>query len=231
MHRKKNYMLVVVLALLGMIITPSFAVTYYSKSLCYQSDYTCMKVKSGQSWKNLWPDPQKRRIVMRVNRTSYPLWAGRIIAVPNNLHNINHMDVAPLPYFMATGGERTIVLDLPKHAFGAYDNNGYLVHWGPVSGGKGWCPDINRKCDTPRGNFKIFRKGDEYCKSTIYPLPEGGAPMDHCMFFFRGYAMHYGDLPGYHASHGCVRLFYEDAEWLNKQFIRVGARGTKVIVR
>ncbi len=230
MKYAKRYTLIVLLAL-GMMVSPVFGASYYSKTLCYKAGYTCMKIRRGQSWRSLWPDAQKRRIVMRVNRTSYPLWAGRVIAVPDNLPNITHMDVAPFPYFMATGGERIIVLDLSKHAFGAYDSNGYLVHWGPVSGGKGWCPDINRRCNTPRGDFKIFRKGDEYCESSIYPIPEGGAPMYYCMFFHRGFAMHYGDLPGYHASHGCVRMFYEDAEWLNTTFVRVSPNGTRVIVR
>jgi len=28
-----------------------------------------------------------------------------------------------------------------------------------------------------------------------------------------------------------VRMFYEDAKWLNKNFIRMGRGGTKVIVK
>ena len=55
--------------------------------------------------------------------------------------------------------------------------------------------------------------------------------MPFCMFFYHGYAMHASYLPGYHASHGCIRLFYEDAEWLNKNFVDMGRRGTKVIVQ
>jgi lipoprotein-anchoring transpeptidase ErfK/SrfK len=40
-------------------------------------------------------------------------------------------------------------------------------------------------------------------------------------------------VPGYRASHGCVRMFNEDAQWLNKEFITLpggGKRGTRVIV-
>lgn len=211
--------------------TAIYAKSLYSRRLCRTADYTCVRVKKGQTWKTLWPDPQMRRIVMRVNRRTLRLYPGLTIAVPNNLYDINHMDISPFPYFMDTKGKKLIVLDLRKHAFGAYDGSGYLVHWGPASGGKGWCPDVNRRCTTPRGSFFIFRKGDVYCKSTKFPIPEGGAPMNFCMYFYKGFAMHAGDLPGFHASHGCVRLFFEDAEWLNLNFITVGALGTKVIVR
>lgn len=52
--------------------------------------------------------------------------------------------------------------------------------------------------------------------------------MPYCMFFKGGYAIHASDVPGYNASHGCVRVFYEDAEWLNREFADIG---TSVIVR
>lgn len=216
---------------LAFTVTTIFAKVRFGHRLCSRPGYSCYKVKKGQSWKTLWPDPQVRRIVMRVNRRSLPLYQGMVVAVPNNLYEITHMDISPFPYFMHTGGERTIVLDMDQQAFGAYDANGYLLHWGPLSAGKGWCPDVNRRCVTPRGTFRIFRKGDEFCESTVFPIPDGGAPMFFCMYFYKGFAMHYGDLPGYHASHGCVRMFYEDAEWLNEKFVNTGARGTRVIVR
>jgi lipoprotein-anchoring transpeptidase ErfK/SrfK len=49
------------------------------------------------------------------------------------------------------------------------------------------------------------------------------------MFFHGGYALHgSNDVPGYNASHGCVRLVTEDAKWLNTQFVNVG---TRVIIK
>ena len=59
--------------------------------------------------------------------------------------------------------------------------------------------------------------------------------MPYCMHFFRGYALHGSEVvPGFRDSHGCVRLFIEDAKWLNEEFIIVpragGIIGTRVIV-
>jgi lipoprotein-anchoring transpeptidase ErfK/SrfK len=58
------------------------------------------------------------------------------------------------------------------------------------------------------------------------------------MYFSNGQAFH-GEpngLPGYNASHGCVRLYVRDAEWLRYDFVEPpdidnDYRGTKVIVK
>ena len=203
----------------------------YSKTLCSNPEYTCIKVKRGQSWERLWPDAHERRTVMRINRMNTELYAGITIAVPNNLSNINYMDIAPFPDVIEPSARNTVVVDIEKQAFAAYDRAGYLIHWGPVSTAKGWCPDINRSCNTPRGTFYFYSKGGSGCFSSIYPVPNGGAPMPYCMYFYHGYALHASELPGYNDSHGCVRMFYEDALWLNQNFIELGRFGTRVIVR
>ncbi len=61
--------------------------------------------------------------------------------------------------------------------------------------------------------------------------------MPYCMYFHKGFALHGSDdIPGYRASHGCVRMFIEDAKWLNQEFVEVGNDktqliGTKVVIR
>ncbi len=48
--------------------------------------------------------------------------------------------------------------------------------------------------------------------------------MPYCMHFSGGYALHGSPtVPGYNASHGCVRLFTEDAKWLNQHFVDIGS--------
>jgi L,D-transpeptidase ErfK/SrfK len=111
---------------------------------------------------------------------------------------------------------------------GAYDEYGNLIKWGPASPGRSWCSDIHSGCRTKIGQFSIYEKRGEGCISSKFPVPDGGAPMPYCMFFKGGYAIHAAELPGYQASHGCVRTFYEDALWLNHEFAEVG---TTVIVR
>jgi hypothetical protein len=220
--------------LLFFIVLLTFTVAFagrYSQALCNNSDYLCYTVKSGDTWSRLFPDPKQEDLVRRINRSSTSLYRGLKIAIPVDLHRTDLFDHAPFPNRIDPKGQKVIIIEMKYQAFGAYDENGNLVHWGPVSGGKGWCPDVHRYCNTPRGTYRFTEKRGPGCFSTKYPFPEGGAPMPYCMFFRNGYAMHAGDLPGYHASHGCVRLFYRDAEWLNRQFVDLGKKGTMVIVR
>lgn len=200
----------------------------YARNLCNHPGFTCYRVQKHDTWSTLFPDPTTRRLVMRVNRMNTNIYRGMIIAIPKNVNYIDHMDVSPFPLRINPPGRKILYINMSFHAFGAYDKYGYLQHWGPVSGGKGYCPDVHRRCNTPRGNFYVYSKGLAGCISKKYPVGEGGAPMPYCMFFHGGYAMHASVLPGYHASHGCVRMFYEDAQWLNRNFVE---HGTKVIIR
>lgn len=126
-------------------------------------------------------------------------------------------------------GNATFIFDPKIHMWGAYDANGDLVRTGHASGGRNFCPDINRPCHTPAGTFSVQSKGGPGCKSSIYPIGKGGAPMPYCMFFHRGYAVHGSyDVPNHNASHGCVRVTPSDADWLSHNFMKIG---TTVIVR
>jgi lipoprotein-anchoring transpeptidase ErfK/SrfK len=145
--------------------------------------------------------------------------------VPKNLRNINILSLSPFPLHRATDGKKLLLVSIGLQAFGAYDANGQLVHWGPISGGKGYCADIGANCTTVTGNFKILRKQGSACISSKFPVEtDGGAPMPYCMHFNGGYALHGSTLPGYNASHGCVRLFFEDAQWLNESWAPIGTR-------
>ena len=73
--------------------------------------------------------------------------------------------------------------------------------------------------DTPTGVFSILEKR-EYHESNIYD----GAPMPHMQrVTWSGIAFHAGIVPGYRASHGCIRLPASFARSLFKQ-TSVGAR-------
>ncbi|MEI8055350.1 MAG: L,D-transpeptidase [bacterium] len=209
----------------------AFASKYYNRRLCSDSEYTCIKVKRGDSWNKLFPDATTQRIIRRINRMNIELSAGMMIAIPKDLEKNDPLAFSPLPNRITPLDRTVIVVDLDKQAFGAYDASGKLVHWGPVSGGQDYCPDIGRPCHSPTGIFYVQYKEGPDCFSSKYPLPDGGAPMPYCMYFHGGYAMHGCVLPGYNASHGCIRMFTEDAEWLNKNFVEFGAKTTEVIVQ
>lgn len=136
-----------------------------------------------------------------------------------------------LPSHMNTGGQRMVLVDPNVHVWGAYDASGDLIKAGLATAGNSYCPDIHRPCRTKAGTFRVQSLGGPGCKSSIYPLPHGGAPMPYCMFFNKNQALH--GTPGSHVvegniSHGCVRLHVEDAEWLRYNFVQVG---TKVVVK
>ena len=111
----------------------------------------------------------------------------------------------------------------------AINDHGKVVRSGHGSGGRGYCPDIHRSCRTPTGVFSVHSKGGPGCKSSIYPVGRGGAPMPYCMFFSRYYALHGSyEVPSYNASHGCIRLYPSDARWLSNNFVHIG---TEVVVK
>lgn len=200
---------------------------FFDKSMCNNPHYYCHKVKRGETWARLFPNAGDREKVMRLNRTNIALRYQRMILVPHYLRDLDLIDLSPFAHKVNTSGRKLLLIDLKKHAFAAYNKHGYLVHWGPVSGGQNWCSDVGRPCRTVIGSFKIYRKQGPGCISSKFPLPDGGAKMPYCMHFYRGYALHGSQLPGYHASHGCVRLFADDAKWINHNFAPIG---TKVIV-
>ncbi|RUR08837.1 L,D-transpeptidase [Legionella septentrionalis] len=210
----------------------------FGETLCSSEDYFCIKVKSGETWEMLFPNIEERDIVKRINRMNIGLRKGMTIAVPKNIDRLTVYDVSPFPRYIESDGEKTIFVSQKQLAWGAYDEQGELVWWGPLSSGSGTCRNIEGNCKTPSGSFRVIRKQDISCISTTFPMRadgnNGGAEMPYCMHFFRGYALHGSDtVPGYRASHGCVRMFVEDARWLNEEFVEVpedGVRGTRVIV-
>lgn len=125
-------------------------------------------------------------------------------------------------------GVRTFIFSPRAKAWGAYSPSGRLVGYGRASGGANWCRDIGRSCRTPRGTFRVMRKGSPSCRSSRYPLPRGGARMPYCMFYSKYYAIHGSyNVPNYNASHGCIRVTPKAARWLSNNFITIG---TKVVV-
>jgi hypothetical protein len=113
--------------------------------------------------------------------------------------------VSPLPfdYPSARAIATAIVVHQPLQAFGAYEF-GHLVRWGPVSTGR-------KETPTPIGLFHLTWKARQR-RST-----DNEQWLLRWYFNFvnaRGVSFHQFDLPGYPASHACVRLLERDAEWL-----------------
>jgi len=217
----------------------------FGETLCKNPDFHCItitevtvvkeiKTKKGpkeieiqmpQTWAELWPDEREREIVMKVNRLNIKLEANMVIAVPNEMADKTYMDFSPFPAQIEEGEEKFLIWDPELLAWAAYEENGSLVRWGPGVGGKDYCADIHRKCHTITGNFVVIKKGNAKTRSRKFH----NAPMPWAMFFNKaGYAFHGSpNVPGQNASHGCVRIFTDDAKWLNQNFVEIG---TTVII-
>jgi len=84
------------------------------------------------------------------------------------------------------------------------------------------CSTGKRGHRTPTGVFTILQKRQEHYSSTY-----NNAPMPNMQrLTWRGIAMHAGNLPGYPASHGCVRLPLKFSEML----FSITHYGTPVII-
>ena len=98
---------------------------------------------------------------------------------------------------------KALVVSQPLQAFAAYEH-GHIVRWGPVSTGRQQSP-------TPEGSFNLTWRSRKR-RST-----ENDEWMLEWYFNFvnaRGVSFHLFDLPGYPASHACVRLLLRDAKWI-----------------
>jgi hypothetical protein len=100
------------------------------------------------------------------------------------------------------GGPMLIIVSIPDQKLHVY-RNGIRVAASTCSTGK---PGHS----TPTGVFKILEK-DKHHRSSTY----NNAPMPNMnRLTWSGIALHAGQLPGYPASHGCVRLPLQFSEML-----------------
>jgi lipoprotein-anchoring transpeptidase ErfK/SrfK len=98
---------------------------------------------------------------------------------------------------------KLILVSRRVQAFGAYES-GELVWWGPTSTGK-------KATATPAGLFHTNWRA-KVTRSTVNR--SWVLPWTFNLDNFDGIAFHQYALPGYPASHGCVRLLESDAKWI-----------------
>jgi hypothetical protein len=111
-------------------------------------------------------------------------------------------------------GPLQIVISIADQRVSLYDN-GILIGRSSVSTGV-------RRHPTPLGVFSVIEK-ERWHRSNIY----SGAPMPYMQrITWSGIALHAGQLPGYPASHGCIRLTNDFAIRL----WHLTKRGARVII-
>ena len=106
-----------------------------------------------------------------------------------------------------------VLVSIPQQVMNVY-RNGILIGRSTISSGK--------NDSTPAGVFSILEK-----KSEHYSKKYDNAPMPNMQrLTWTGIAMHSGTLPGYAASHGCIRLPYDFSQLL---FATTSNGGTVII--
>lgn len=113
-------------------------------------------------------------------------------AEPKKDAGFGQMPKGPLQIVVSIGNQKVTLF-----------SNGVRVAQGPVSTGVPGRP-------TPTGVFSIIEK-DRYHHSNLY----SNAPMPYMQrITWSGVALHEGVLPGYPASHGCIRMSHDFAQKL-----------------
>jgi hypothetical protein len=169
------------------------------------------------------PSLKKKSIMVQdrialINRMHYLLivgGSGNVSTDRNKIFVPLDYSIEPkiLPEFLSSAAkhEKYILIDRRKQYLGLYEW-GHLTHVYPISSG------ISNS--TPARKFTVNFM-DEVHYSSIYEE----APMDHALNIGGDYFIHEGIVPGYAASHGCVRLFPFDARFLFYKWGKPGIPG------
>lgn len=172
---------------------PPFVITYKLDSI---ADMTV--------WDSLYT-PSEKKLIYALNRIEkVRVGAGVTLLVPDTISK-DLMFYSPFPEDLDLFDSipKTVLIAQRIQAFGLYEN-GKLIKWGPVSSGKQSTP-------TPNGlhyaNYKAKRKVSTVNSSWILPY--------YFNFMnFEGVGVHQYLLPGFPASHACVRLDMDDAMFI-----------------
>jgi hypothetical protein len=163
------------------------------------------------------PIPAQDRIAL-INGTHYLL----VVNGPGNISTDKKKIFVPLdfsiepkilPEFLpgAANHEKYILIKRRQQYLGLYEW-GNLKYTYPISSGT--------HNSTPLRNFVVHYM-DEVHNSTIFEQ----APMDHALNIGGPYFIHEGIVPGYAASHGCIRIFPLHARFLFYQWAKPGIPG------
>ena len=117
-----------------------------------------------------------------------------------------------LPQYLsyAAKHEKFILINRRLQYIGLYEK-GHLTHVFPISSGTSKA--------TPLRNFVVHYM-DQLHYSKKYD-----SPMDHALNIGGDYFIHEGIVPGYAASHGCIRMFPLDARFLFYDWAKPGIPG------
>jgi lipoprotein-anchoring transpeptidase ErfK/SrfK len=169
------------------------------------------------------PSLKKKSLIVQdmialINKTHYLLivhGSGNISTDKDKMFVPLDFSIEPkiLPEFLpgAAKHEKYILIDRRQQYLGLYEW-GNLQHCYPISSGT--------RNSTPLKKFVVIGM-DQIHFSSKYEQ----APMDHALNIGGDYFIHEGIVPGYPASHGCIRVFPLHARFLFYQWAKPGIPG------
>lgn len=150
-------------------------------------------------------DEDQKKVILALNRIEAArVGPGSVLLKPDTLLSDFNL-YAPFPKLFPIFDSipKTVLISQRVQAFALYEGN-RLIKWGPVSSGKLSTPTPN---GLHYGNYKAKRKISTVNESWILPY--------YFNFMnFEGVGVHQYLLPGFAASHACVRLYMEDARYI-----------------
>lgn len=167
--------------------------------------FDTLKEKTAVADFNAKYNEDERDIILAINRiSSSVIRKGKVLVMPDTLLP-SMLDYSPYPGTLPGFDSipKLILISLRIQAFAIYEN-GWLTRWGPVSSGKKSTP-------TPAGLFHTNFKAEVKISSEN---SDWIMPWYFNFYARRGIAMHQYFLPGYPASHACVRMQERDAKWI-----------------
>lgn len=148
---------------------------------------------------------EEQKIILGLNRLDPDrLKQGSKIIVPDPVH-LDFLKFSPFPLHLKPLDSlpKTVLINQRIQGIALYEN-GKLIRWGPVSSGKKSTP-------TPNGLFY----GNHKSKKKVSTVnPEWLLPYYFNYMNFHGVGVHQYTLPGFPASHACVRLYMDDAKFI-----------------
>ena len=149
-------------------------------------------------------DSSQMKIILAVNRVDANRWTRLDTLIVPDTFLTDFMAYSPFPKTVSTIKDvrKMILYSQSIQSFGAYEN-GELVRWGPISTGKKTTPTPSKLYHTNWKSKKtVSTVDDEWVMEWYFNMEN-----------FEGVSMHQYEMPGYPASHACVRLYKEDAMW------------------
>lgn len=174
----------------------SLLIYFASLSIIFCSDFSEQKIDDLSRYDSVFI-----KYLEKINAIDKKYFLGKTLLVPASLEQAE--SYCPLYDFRADLAliDSAIVVYRERNLLGVYQK-GSLIYWAPITRAR------SLQATTP-GQHRVRSK-----HRLMYSKKYGNVPMPFSLVIVGNVCIHQGPMVGRPASHGCVRLFRRDAEWL-----------------